>query len=114
MKTEILKERENETNLCDSIAKGALLWAPIYSVGATTAIHYLLSNETAETVSYSELLIKSLLVLSPICILTEVAGWLVVNWVPLLKRLGTRTAALPKLSHFVPPGEADHYRHRHA
>lgn len=114
MKTEILKERENEKNLCDSIAMGALLWAPLYSVGATTAIYYLLSNEAASAVTFSELLIQSLIILSPICILAEVAGWLVFNWMPLMKRLGKHKTDLPKLPHFVPPGEADHFRHSHA
>lgn len=114
MKTEILKERESDKNLSDAIAKGALLWAPLYSVGATTAVYYLLSDEAARMVTYSELLVRSLIVLSPICILAEAAGWLVFNWMPLMKRLGSREATLPKLPHFVPPGEADRFRHRHA
>ncbi|MDF7798195.1 hypothetical protein P4C99_01875 [Pontiellaceae bacterium B1224] len=114
MKTEILKERENEKNLCDSIAMGALLWAPLYSIGTTTAIYYLRSDEAALTATYSELLVRSLVFLSPICILAEVAGWLVFNWMPLMRKLGNRKAALPKLPHFVPPAEADHFRHRHA
>jgi hypothetical protein len=114
MKTEILKERENDKNLCDAIAKGALLWAPLYSV-CTAAVSYALLDGTAdETVSYTELLMRSLLVLSPFCILAGVSTWTVSNWIPIKRRLSNRKEALPKLPHFVPPAEAERMKHSHA
>lgn len=103
MKTNILMERENEKNLSDALARGALLWAPLYSIGATTTSFVLSAENPAETQAFSDLLMKALFILSPACMLAETAGWLVFSKYKQLKRLGDRKAPLPKLPHYVPP-----------
>lgn len=103
MNTNILMERETERNLSDALARGALLWAPLYSVGAAAAAYGLTVDNPSGTTPFSELLMKSLLILSPLCMLVEAAGWAVFSKLLRLKRLGDRKAPLPKLPHFEPP-----------
>lgn len=114
MKTNILKERESERNLSDALARGALLWAPIYSVGAATLSYTLLADSPSGTTPYGELLSRSFLILTPLCMLLEAAGWVVFSKLLRLKRLGNRKEPLPKLPHFVPPLEKARLRAQHA
>ena len=100
-------------NLSDAIAKGALLWAPIYSIGASLVSFYLTADGSAEAVPFRELLMRALVVISPTCIMAEIIGWTVFNRLLLLRKLGSHKAKLPKLPHFVPPGTADRMRHSH-
>ncbi|MDZ8119951.1 hypothetical protein [Pontiella agarivorans] len=114
MNTKILMERETERNLSDALARGALLWAPLYSVGAA-AVSYMLTAENPSTATpFSEVLMKALLLLSPVCMAAEAAGWAVFSKRKRLKRLGDRKDPLPKLVHFVPPLEARKVRTKHA
>ena len=106
MNTKILLERETERNLSDALARGALLWAPILSVGVS-AIAYAGAVNPEQSASYRELLVHNLIIFSPICMLAESMGWAVFSKLNRLKRLGKRKEALPKLDHFVPPLERD-------
>ncbi len=110
MKTNILMERETDSNLSDALARGALLWAPLYSIGAAAVIHSMAAEHPAEAAAFSEILMQSLLILSPLCMLLEAAGWAVFSKMKRLKKLGDRSAPLPELQHFVPPLEAARVR----
>ncbi|QBG46399.1 hypothetical protein EGM51_02935 [Verrucomicrobia bacterium S94] len=114
MNTKILMERETERNLSDALARGALLWAPLYSVGATAVSYMLTAENPAAATPVSELLMRSLLILAPACMLAETAGWVVFSKWKRLKHLGDRKAPLPKLVHFTPPLEAGKLREKRA
>ncbi|WP_372799170.1 hypothetical protein [Pontiella sp.] len=114
MNTNILKERETERNLSDALARGALLWAPIYSVGAATVSYSMLAENPSGTTTYGELLSRAFLILSPLCMALEATGWAVFSKLIRLRRLGDRKAPLPKLVHFVPPMEARKLEAKHA
>ena len=114
MKTNILMERETERNLSDALARGALLWAPLYSVGASTVSCMLTAEDSSTAIPYSELMMKALLFLSPACMLAEATGWIAFSKRKRLKRLGDRSVPLPKLPHFVPPLAAARLRPGHA
>lgn len=110
MKTNIMNERESDKSIGDALAKGALIWAPVYAVSASTAIWGLTVN-SAEAVGFTDALLLSLLIFSPLCMVAEVARWALTSKLPFRQALGLHKAQAPKLPHFVPPGAKLHKRH---
>jgi hypothetical protein len=110
MKTNILNERESDKSIGDALAKGGLVWAPVYAVTASTVIYGLTVN-TANAVNYVDTLMLALLIFSPLCMAAEAIRWVLTDKVPFLKAIGADKEQLPKLPHFVPPGAKMHRRH---
>jgi len=110
MKTNIMNERESDRSIGDALAKGALVWTPVYAVAASTAIWGLTVN-SAEAVGFTDALLLSLLLFSPLCMIAEVVRWALTSKLPFLKALGFSKDKPPKLPHFVPPGAELHKRH---
>lgn len=110
MKTNIMNERESDKSISDALAKGALVWAPVYAVTVSTVI-YSLTLGSAEPVRFTEILLKALLIFSPLCIAAEVTRWQLTSKRPFLKAVGFNKELPPKLPHFVPPGAKLHGNH---
>lgn len=110
MKTNIMNERESDKSIGDALAKGALLWAPVYAIAASAVVWGLTAN-SPESASYADTLLKAMLIFSPLCIAAEAIRWAVLHKLPQLKRIGFEKRKTPKLPHFVPPGARLHRRH---
>ena len=110
MKTNIMNERESDKSISDALAKGALIWAPVYAATASTVIYGLTVN-SIEPVKFIEILMKALLIFSPLCMVAESARWMLTAKIPFLKAIGFDKEQPPKLPHFVPPGAKMHGHH---
>jgi hypothetical protein len=108
MNTNILKERESDKNLSDAIAKGALLWAPVCAVAVASLVQFLAPSDDLETMRFSDLLLKALLIFSPLCIAEEATRWMLTAKRPFLNAVGFKKELPPKLPHFIPPGLKRH------
>lgn len=114
MKTNIMNERESDKSISDALATGALLWAPVYSVIVSTVIYFLTQGST-EPVQVADILLKALLVFSPLCIVAEASRWLLTSKIPVFKQIGfKKQAKLQRIEHFVPPGSQPQLHHKHA
>jgi len=99
MKTNIINERESDKTISDAIAKGALVWAPLCSLTVCT----IMSATATDPVKFTNLMVKSLIIVSPVCIGVEILLWEIKHKL-LLKKLGYSKEPPPKFPHFTPPG----------
>ena len=76
-----MKDRRDR-RLSDALAKGALLWGPIYSVGATTAAYWLLVALTDETPVYADILLDSLMIFPLWGVVAGFAKWMIMHHKP--------------------------------
>ncbi|MDZ8120042.1 hypothetical protein [Pontiella agarivorans] len=110
MKTNIMNERDSDKSIGDALAKGALLWAPVYAIAASSVV-WGLTAKSPESASYAEILLKAMLVFSPLCIAAEACRWMLLDKLPQLKRIGFEKRQPPKLQRFVPPGAKMRRKH---
>ncbi len=106
MKTNIMKERESDKTVSDALLFGALLLAP-----AAGLISALIAHQAVDA-RFSEVLLISMLVASPLCIAEEVIRWMLKTRNPVLKRIGYDRSGPEMLPHFVPPGMKSRSRNR--
>ncbi|MDF7807370.1 hypothetical protein P4E94_07970 [Pontiellaceae bacterium B12219] len=74
MNEKILKESERDNSLSNAMARGALIWAPLYSIGASTISYYLIADDSVGVVPFKELMLRNLLIISPAMIMAEAIG----------------------------------------
>ncbi|QBG46434.1 hypothetical protein EGM51_03115 [Verrucomicrobia bacterium S94] len=110
MKTNIMNERESDMSIGDALAKGALLWTPVYAITASAVVWGLTAN-SPESVNYADTLLKSLLVFAPLCIAAEAVRWMLVHKLPQLRQIGFENRQIVRLPRFVPPGAKLHRKH---
>jgi hypothetical protein len=96
------------TNLCNALAKGALIWAPAYAVGASTAACGLSSFLTESTPDHMEMLMHALMLFSPLCMVGACTRWILIHHAIDCKDGGNRSNKRSKGSRltarFLPTG----------
>ncbi len=106
MKTNIMNERESDKTVSDAIVFGALLLAPVTGLLIAMIVHQTIDAR------FSEVLLITLAVVSPLCIAEEVIRWMLQKRNPVLKRIGYDRNGPERLSRFVAPGMQSASRRR--
>jgi hypothetical protein len=74
MNEKILKERERDNSLSNAMARGALIWAPLYATGSSAISYFLVADGSFAIIPFKELMMRNLLIISPLMIMAEAAG----------------------------------------
>ncbi|VGO12925.1 hypothetical protein PDESU_01479 [Pontiella desulfatans] len=72
-------KRTRKTSLADALAKGALIWGPAYSLGASTAAYWLTRLLTDAVPAYSDIFIDSLVIFPLWGMVGGAAKWMLIN-----------------------------------
>jgi hypothetical protein len=74
MNEKIIKERENDNSLSNAMARGALIWAPLYATGSSAISYFLVADDSLGIIPFKDLMLRNLLIISPLMIMAEAAG----------------------------------------